>query len=48
MGPELRKAAGPEEGMEYLHGVMMHGDKEPGLKHTVNSYLQALQYFKYM
>ena len=34
MGPEQEAAkAGPGEGMDFLHGVMMHGDDKPGRKH---------------
>lgn len=34
IGPEQEvKPAGPGEGMEFLHGVMMHGDARPGMDH---------------
>ena len=36
VGPETKpQSEGPCEGMDCLHGVLMHGDGEPGKAHEV-------------
>ena len=35
VGPEKTgEQAGPCEGMDCMHGVLMHGDEQQGKKHT--------------